>query len=282
LDGLSGPVDETNLLPALKRVLARQYSQGERRAPQLDSNPSKSTVPEPFSVRWKQRLGSARPRIAISGSARLVTKGGGTPVYEISGDGGKIERYFRPVREKTDQDIKVARRTLAASLLNRILGLKSVPTAKIGSFKGSLGVLSEVAPGIFLDRFTGVVDHRSKADAEAFEFLIGNRDVHHHNVKVTPNGQVQVFDHGLAWEPGLPSLPTKDAYKWWARSLPQVYSEELLARLQALDERTIANQLGSLLTPAEIEGFLLRRRILLEDASTRGYRGEPRRQEQGA
>ncbi len=164
---------------------------------------------------------------------------------------------------------RAPRFTLAASSLNQRLGLHTVPHAKLISFQGRMGVLSDEAKGdppAFEDVNFDTKEFRSIAkqsalDAWAFEFLVGNSDASFKNMRVEPSKrEVQVFDHGHAFWPGI----LRVSWRNWGESLPPELNESFRENLEALTDYEIGEILRPLLSPIEIQGVLLRKKLLLQ------------------
>lgn len=178
--------------------------------------------------------------------------------------GGPIQGYFRPASGHA------ARLTYAASGINEMMGLDTVPRSRLARINGQLGVLSDPAPGRLGYASLSAAQAASRSDAEAFEFLIGNADAHGKNFNYDPlTKKIQVFDHDGAFS-NSPAMPISRQYPM-GFSLPDHYSPEFLRAIQDPQfEAQVRARFGAHLTPAEMDALLFRREVILEDLREKG------------
>lgn len=217
-----------------------------------------------FSVEW-----SWRESVLLKPSKERSMRNlghGNSEVYEIKSF-GKSE-VFRPMTDNPDT-ARVVRRTFAASLLNKHMGLDTVPEARLAKIGDEFGVISAYAPDSRLRKlFVGKkAKPESQADAQGFEFLIGNFDIaQDENYSVLLNGQMKVYDHDKAFGPGIPDhLPGYEV----GSALPERYTARFIEALRLLDEANLKKVAGKHLSKDEIAGVLFRRDVMLEDFARR-------------
>mgnify|MGYP003950253895 CR=1 FL=1 len=186
----------------------------------------------------------------------------------------------------------VARKNYAASKLNQLMGFDTTPSAKImdiqlvsdGVIRKKRAVVLDFAPGKngveygSRDTFTNILsqtpDHlkdkmrKSIADAELFEFLVGNKDVHLNNFKVdVKTGSLKVFDYDLTFPAGLGDPRSKNMS--FGHKLPdKIYPESLQALKKNLGNENLITLRKKFpeLTDDEISGILFRRDVILKYA----------------
>lgn len=172
-------------------------------------------------------------------------------------------------RSQHDNELHVLRKTYASSWLNQKLKLDTVPRARFASVNGRFGLLSDFARGD-LPTHTGKtvgfsseeIDPYHLCDVMAFEFLIGNTDVHNGNYHIDSDGRIRVFDHESAFVPGV----HYHAWKRIGHELPFHYNPSFLSALLSLSPEDLKEDLGVFLLPYELEGVLFRRDVILLDA----------------
>jgi len=227
--------------------------------------------------RWKDSLERSPPSEPLQ-TQRIIVQGGGQvqSVYSVLTRDGR-QTYFRPLSGRNDQTSST-RNTLVAAQLNEMMGLDTVPRAKVVKVnlpngEESMGVLSESAPGglgglISRERY---IQSASFSDARAFEFLIGNSDVHgsnfHVDLPASSSPKVQVFDHGPAFPVGIPMWSAGHPI---GGVLPDSYTPRFIESARNLNERTLKKKFGDSLTSEQIESILLRRDLILSDYDLRG------------
>ncbi len=191
-----------------------------------------------------------------------------TLVYDITHDN---KHYVeRPV---TLQNVNSARKELAASKLNELLGLHTVPRSFLAQLSpGHRSVVSEYAEGPEptsvddLSRWNG----DRKSDVFAFEFLLANGDARFENIHVDSKNFPLVFDHGRAFGAGfaiyLPAFASKES--GIGTHLPAQYSDSFRKSLKATSESQIRTELTHFLSPLELEALCFRRKVILLDLKT--------------
>lgn len=200
----------------------------------------------------------------------------GTSVMEIAIHG---QHYI--LRHLEGPPTNAHRRILAASVLNQVLGLSSVPRAQLGEVNirfsnGEIrtyrGIISERAIGGAIGHYyrSELVSPHALAEASVFEFLIGNTDVHVNNFALgdTREGishSVQIFDHGEAFPPTAMLGFVPGNHVMGIVNLPSRYPVRLMAALESMTLRKLRQSVGHLLHPSEIEGIWFRRNALLAD-----------------
>lgn len=270
-------IDRERIVPALKQIFRRISAQGAHRPPPMRLEyPLADNLADERELISTKILRSLEARIPGSQNesgillpGTSVEEGGGSPVIRYSRADGK-QIFFRPFTDPELVSCNVPRFTFAASLLNRRMGLNTVPGARFGRIEGKLGVISEEATGL-APKTLATEDPNvfknpvARADAEAFEFLVGNPDARAGNLHLDDSGNIQVFDHGRAWSPWLPN-----STPWTWHRPPLKYSRRFIEALRGLDRQTLQREFSDYLTELEIEGLLFRRQILLEDRELRG------------
>lgn len=178
------------------------------------------------------------------------------------------KQVFRPVDPNDATTVKVVERTYAASALNQRMGLNTVPKAEFAVIRNRSGVISEIAPQSWVRKAfrENKPNPRSEANARGFEFLVGNQDVHAHNYHVDRKGNLKVFDHDQAF-----SVKDVDTYDFGSQ-LPEFYTKEFADGLKALDQDSIHDIVGGILTDDELVALLKRRTLLLDDIARKGVR----------
>jgi|GEM_PF-4694530 len=174
-------------------------------------------------------------------------------------------------------EIRNGRLTLAAADLNEALGLTTVPRARLVRVRtpqGSVldGVRSEIAPGV-PDARLRTNPHAllrellpsQAADIAAFEYLVGNLDVHAGlNMHVDKRGRAQVFDHGLAFWGDLNAVSKTSPI---GTTLPESgYTSTFLNALDSLVPDHLRKKFGDVLCKEEIDALIFRRAMILADA----------------
>lgn len=180
--------------------------------------------------------------------------------------GKGIAKYKDPqdktliVRRETSSNLDTLRKTIAAHLLNRKMGLETVPDTNLLLWNGVLVLMSEFVEGQF---GWSVTPHEICARNEhaylntlAFEFLVGNADVKGDNFRVGAAGQIHVIDHDMAFVLGLAQY-----YRGFRFGMlfPDKVTKGFSGALQALDDSLIDALLGEFLSTDEILSLKFRR-----------------------
>lgn len=163
-----------------------------------------------------------------------------------------------------DEMVEKPRKEMAASKLNQIMGLDTVPATEFRRHGKYLGAWSEFVVGLRDEE--QIVDQISLFEVSAFEFLIANRDIHDGNYLIS-NGEIRVFDHdsafwgdfsfGIDWPIG--------------HTLPHYYTRRFIKGLLALTPEVVQRQLVDWLTPGEMALVFFNRDVILTDIKRRGW-----------
>lgn len=213
-------------------------------------------------------IGSVKNNIPL----RRTNRGGSSGVQYLTVRHRRY--YFRG--DGLGNNGSAARKTLAASHFNDLLNLAIVPSSWKAIVNGEPGVLSSAALGkvrVFVPEvLPGRAVEPNLVDVIAFEFLVGNLDLHTGNFAYRGYGflrslLLEVFDHDHAFTIG-PMAFLKD--KWFGTTtLPFTYTENFINHLKRLTPEVIVLEFSPLLTPAEIDGVLFRRALILRDFELR-------------
>lgn len=202
--------------------------------------------------RWRTWIQSRLPSMSVYHNVPLarIDSGQLSRVYLVEIPNGA--KVFRSAVENTSgeyakNNIGAARKGMAAFLLNRALGLHTVPTQEFALVNSMIGVLSERLP----ENFGRLGEPDSVIEVTFFESLINNRDLHSGNFRVL-DGRIKVFDHDLAFGFGLD--PGNTAV---FSDLPRAFPSYLRNRLKSLTPERIRDLVDPYLTEAEIQTLLL-------------------------
>lgn len=204
-----------------------------------------------------------------------VTIGGASKIFRSRHDGTDAtdsatranHAAWENFRDYPVTNLELIRKTLAAAMLNRLIGLDTVPLAVPALVDGMLGVLSDDAGGnsgaTFGRRDLNV---RSLCDALAFEFWVGNSDVHDENWRRLANGKIKAFDHDWAFVTGLAVYFAPHRF---GATLPDYYTPRFIAGIRNAMPECVLRELGPLLTEEERIGLEFRRQMILRDIEAR-------------
>jgi len=176
-------------------------------------------------------------------------------------------------------EVRNGRLTHAATRMNTELGLETVPRGRPAVLRTPdgqewTGIRSDLVPAAADDRLHtdphGLIAAMAPAEAAnvaAFEYLVGNLDVHDGlNMALLDGGKARVFDHGLAFFPTLLDASEKRVL---GTQLPIAgYTESFLGRLRDLTPERLEARFADVLSPGEREAIAFRRLMLLEDAKS--------------
>ncbi len=154
----------------------------------------------------------------------------------------------------------------AAYLVDRLLGLEMVPVVALRRWQGKPGAAIEWIAGAVNEedrRSRGleppdprVLDHQ-RFVMHLFDALILNTDRNLSNQLVTPvDWRLHLIDHSRSFR-----LSTEVSPRFLAK--PTRMPRELLERLAALDEKTVARRLRGLVSRARVRALMARRDQLL-------------------
>ena len=161
--------------------------------------------------------------------------------------------------------VRVARRTLAESILSSASGLDTVANAKIAEVNFRLGIVSEFVEGKGprLDDLPA----DQLANLRGINFLSGNVDMHPFNLGLSRVGKLKSFDSDRAFWPGLPQKETLLDYGF---SVPKLYTRRFVDFVTDLEPARLSALLNANCTPEEIAGVQFRRELILRDLKIRG------------
>ncbi len=145
----------------------------------------------------------------------------------------------------------ILRKTLAAYKLNRLLGLNTVPTARVATVNGRIGVISDYIIG---EKLRNPLDptqwtETALAANHLFEFIVANLDFQASNFISESKERLVSIDHDLAF--ALTVSPYNETLNIGS-ALPNVYTKEWTARLRSITQEEIRFALQQDLTPQEI------------------------------
>ncbi len=259
-------VEFDELLPVFYEVIKDRVARGEG-LPDLDLHARVSFVDERLmDESWVGQVERGIASYPSFGTAERPI-----PLTKMGDGDSHVDRvtlygttcFFRPLRYRIAYTPKeepgwivtaTPRRTYAAFQLNRMLGLKTVPRARLAVVNGAAGVLSAAVPGRMLEadeRYGDQFDRDQIRLVEAFEFLAGNYDSHRFNLHLDIDGTVQIFDHDQAFTRNIPRLRYGGCYfeyndllrerHWYplGRFLPGSYADFFLEALQSLSPERI-------------------------------------------
>jgi hypothetical protein len=176
-------------------------------------------------------------------------------------------------------EVRNGRLTHAATRMNAELGLETVPRGRPAMLKTPdgqewTGIRSDLVPAAADPRLhsdphglIAAMDRAEAADVAAFEYLVGNLDVHDGlNMALLDGGKARVFDHGLAFFPTLLDASEKRVL---GTQLPTTgYTAPFLEKLRDLTPERLDARFADVLSPGEREAIAFRRLMLLEDAKS--------------
>ncbi|MFT5711057.1 MAG: hypothetical protein ACI8QT_001759 [Halioglobus sp.] len=158
---------------------------------------------------------------------------------------------------------------VAAYKLDRMLGWEMVPAAVIAQVEGDKGALSDWVENAIneRDRLADIVPFEGYCKQQEqyrlrfiFDILIHNDDRNLTNILWTKDDFMMKFiDHSLAFR------STKKRPKQYRKVTLHV-SDLLEARLKSLNTENLTRELSPYLHPAQIEGILARRDLILKEA----------------
>ena len=159
---------------------------------------------------------------------------------------------------------------VAAYRLDRELGLNMVPVTVIREIDGQQGSLQswvegavdqEAAEAYELDLFNTETIAEQLVQGEIFDALIGNFDREPDDFLCrVDRDRVLLIDHSKAFSTS-PELP-------WEEDRPPSIDPQLLGELRSLDQSSLDDLLGDLISERQIEAMLTRRDRILERLST--------------
>jgi hypothetical protein len=267
---------DPQLRAALDAVLAR-YSQTGVVEPKLIDLSEPNNKRDPHAVNFYNFRDLLKVREVIKSDKTedlsldgKVIKVSVTPTRDV---------YFRPIAlSQNFYPERAPRKTIAASILNQMLKLNTVARSFWGQVNDQYGSISEAVLGQKYSIAKKQVDPKSFSNAMAFEFLVANADGVERNFYVDAKGQVQVFDHDLAFMIGLVKskvdrsedeiIASTDALL--GIRLPERYTRELHGALLKLKRSQLDRQLEYLLSYDERDAIMFRRDIILADIELRG------------
>lgn len=183
-------------------------------------------------------------------------------IYEVTLQGKK--RALRKLNESKPFSVEAFRKTYAAYLLNKALGLSTLPPAELVLVDGALAVFSD-----WIDGRSGEVvslhqlNPRSLEENYVFEFLVGNADGHRANLRSPDGKHFIVFDHDFAFAIGL--VEHENDWYPFGSLLPEEIDAELRSRLESMNIPDIEKRaLTFLLTEREIASLIFRQNMLLQ------------------
>ena len=160
-------------------------------------------------------------------------------------------------------ELGAIRKTAAASKLNEMMGLQTVPRARWISLFDRKSLASQFAQGTTPARYNRHhFDPWSVSDVEGFEFLVGQTDGSELNSKECARSSLSIFDHDQAF---ITSIPTQSDFCIAGAKIPETYSTRFVKALKQLKRSHLISNLGHLLTLDELDFIMLRREILLVD-----------------
>ncbi len=280
--GIDGVEDVFHAQPVMRTALDQVVQARQKRkaaVPKLDEDiivtkeKGNNTLKNMFDlIKVEETLGSD--------SAPIPSE----PIERTDGDVQEVTtpkgvKYFRPMHGAFSEGEK-PRKTLAASILNKMVNLKTVAQTKWAKVNGELGTLSDKAPGDRLEsahkpyELLAKADPHSLANATSFEFLAGQKDGHYRNIAIDPKtGEVTVFDHDTAFVAGLVAVTGEHASEQrdmiMGATLPEKYTSQFVEALKALKPSAVKKKLENVLSEEEIEGVLFRRELMLQDIENR-------------
>ncbi|MGK5085074.1 hypothetical protein WDW37_17440 [Bdellovibrionota bacterium FG-1] len=308
---ISAPASQSLVETEFRRLLAIQ-TEVEKTYSQVPKKPkSTSMVSGQSAEHWAEKI---TPEIrAGEGSTPVPTHklGGGVSSADIIAVTIDSKDYVARAVSGNIDSITASRKTIAASQLNQALGLNTVPRSRLAWVNGKKVVLSDWAKGgvgigfnkeeIIKSAQNNLpgISEKTIRDVEAFEFLVGNGDVHATNFTYdSKGGTVQVFDHNMALsydslpemipEPLIPTMAKMTKGYNFGQQLPGKYAESFVHQLENMGQKNgqmghlsaenaratarnfLKAQVGSYLSSDEIEGILIRREMMLEDIKQRG------------
>ena len=192
----------------------------------------------------------------------------------------KGEKYFRPMADPDTGLATKARRTLAASILNRSLKLQVFVNSVWARINGELGALSDAAKGLepkeSLDAMVkkGLLTVEAASEYEAYSFFIGDFDATRVNVRVLRK-KIKSFDADFAFVPlGILTQDHEAAPERMDRlagvRLPEKYTQRFVDNLKKLTPKKLEQKLEYYLSRDELDALIFRREVILKDIERRG------------
>jgi hypothetical protein len=188
-------------------------------------------------------------------------------------DGRRLSAIWKPIQKGRRQGAWESHQAeVAAYELDKLLSLDMVPPTLIRELHGQKGsiqlwlenarMFAEVASKLPPEKKW----HREVSRMKVFDNLICNRDRNARNFLVTPDWGIVLIDHSQAFTTRSPFF--RDGSLCLATGegteLPVQFDRALVEAIRQLDIETLDSELGSLLSPAQIESVLERRDALLK------------------
>lgn len=215
-----------------------------------------STEPGAFSASRSKEIPALAPQRSVTS---FVNKSNPAPgVHELS-DG--VETVFFKTRG--------AQAEVVSSMINDQMGLSLVPRTQPVEYDGKIGSAQQRVP--LRDMFNptsepnGFSNPPRKLAAEppsysnmrAFDFLIGHSDRDYRNFFVRQSdSDIRLIDNESSLPPAI--VPTT----LLSGRLPEQYTPEFVAGFAKLTEQWIRTTLGPMLSEVQLDGLLLRRRVM--------------------
>jgi hypothetical protein len=218
----------------------------------------------------KARVGRMRgiPE-GITAPSRVVLERNGVKMHAIF----RAQRVERLVMQLADGTTEMHFRDdclfeVAAFELSRMLGLNNVPPTVVRVIHGQKGSLQTWIENAMTDksrRAKGIAPpdteyyNRQYVRMQFFDNLIYNSDRNQGNILLGPDWRLWMIDHTRAFRRHA-ELRQPEAIRQCER--------KLFERLKSLDEKEVRRRLRPYLRPAELDGLLARRLLLIAHVET--------------